>query len=161
VVTGGILVVPAGLLKRPEPVSPSNKAAAEARKRIELLAMAAVMDIERMLGNDPSDVSALKRGWDIESRLPEEQRLRFLEVKGRASGADTVTVTRNEILRGLNSPESFILALVQVDDQQHTVRYLSRPFVREPDFGVTSVNYDFEELWARAEDPLRSEEAIG
>jgi hypothetical protein len=28
-----------------------------------------------------------------------------------------------------------------------------RPFQREPDFGVTSVNYNFTELIARAEQP--------
>ena len=31
--------------------------------------------------------------------------------------------------------------------------YLREPFVREPDFGVTSVNYDFADLLARAEVP--------
>lgn len=31
--------------------------------------------------------------------------------------------------------------------------YLRRPFQREPDFGVTSVNYDFSDLLARAEVP--------
>ena len=35
----------------------------------------------------------------------------------------------------------------------HRVHYLRRPFQREPDFGVTSVNYDFAELLARAEMP--------
>jgi hypothetical protein len=29
---------------------------------------------------------------------------------------------------------------------RHRVRYLRQPFQREPDFGVTSVNYDFSEL---------------
>lgn len=33
------------------------------------------------------------------------------------------------------------------------VRYLRRPFQKEPDFGVTSVNYDFSELWERGEVP--------
>jgi hypothetical protein len=33
------------------------------------------------------------------------------------------------------------------------VHYVRRPFRREPDFGVTSVNYDFGELLARAEAP--------
>jgi hypothetical protein len=33
------------------------------------------------------------------------------------------------------------------------VRYVRRPFHREPDFGVTSVNYDLPELMARAEEP--------
>lgn len=35
----------------------------------------------------------------------------------------------------------------------HRVHYLRRPFRREPDFGVTSVNYDFAELLARAGEP--------
>jgi hypothetical protein len=158
VVTGGVLVIPAGLLAKVNNAVPAVSADTAAKKAVELAAMAAVMEIERMLGNEPSDVSALNRGWDIESRLPEEKGLRFLEVKGRAVGANTVTVTRNEILRGLNSPEQFILAMVQVDGETQSVRYLSRPFVREPDFGVTSVNYDFEELWTRASDPLVARE---
>jgi hypothetical protein len=33
------------------------------------------------------------------------------------------------------------------------VHYLRRPFQREPDFGVTSINYDFAELLARAGEP--------
>jgi hypothetical protein len=38
-------------------------------------------------------------------------------------------------------------------DGTHRVHYLRRPFQREPDFGVTSVNYDFAGLLARAELP--------
>ena len=34
------------------------------------------------------------------------------------------------------------------------VRYVRTPFQREPDFGVTSVNYDWAELWERGEDPI-------
>jgi len=30
---------------------------------------------------------------------------------------------------------------------------MRKPFRREPDFGVTSVNYDFAELLSRAETP--------
>ncbi len=80
--------------------------------------------------------------------------LRFIEVKGRVSLADTVTVTRNEILTSLNTPENFILALVEfLDSYTHKVHYLRQPFHREPDFGVTSVNYDFADLLARASKP--------
>ena len=80
--------------------------------------------------------------------------LRFIEVKGRISGAATVTITKNEILYLLNKPEDFILAIVEfLDGSTHPVHYLRRPFQREPDFGVTSVNYDFGELLARAETP--------
>ncbi len=40
-----------------------------------------------------------------------------------------------------------------IDDTTHRVYYLRQPFSREPDFGVTSVNYDFSELIARASPP--------
>jgi len=85
---------------------------------------------------------------------PDKGRLRFLEVKGRVTGADTVTVTKNEILMSLNRPDDFILALVAfLHGDTHRVHYLRRPFQREPEFGVTSVNYAFAELLARAEEP--------
>jgi hypothetical protein len=78
--------------------------------------------------------------------------LRFIEVKGRVSGAETITVTKNEILYSLNKPEDFILAMVEFrGDATHRVHYLRQPFGREPDFSVTSVNYDFADLLARAE----------
>ena len=35
----------------------------------------------------------------------------------------------------------------------HEPHYLRQPFKREPDFGVTSVNYDLAELLERAEAP--------
>jgi hypothetical protein len=65
-----------------------------------------------------------------------------------------VTVTRNEILRGFNVPEQFILALVQVENGQSMApRYVRRPFGKEPDFGVTSVNYGLKELLERSQEP--------
>ena len=94
-----------------------------------------------------------KLGYDIESRVPDTGKLRFIEVKGRVSSATVITVTRNEILYSLNKPEDFILAMVEFDGDRHQVHYIRRPFQREPDFGVTSVNYDFAELLARAETP--------
>jgi hypothetical protein len=38
-------------------------------------------------------------------------------------------------------------------DGSHHVRYLRQPFRREPDFGVTSVNYDVAELFNRGKEP--------
>jgi len=112
------------------------------------------MDVERGLGYEPVDRETEKVGYDIESRVPGTGRLRFIEVKGRASGSATLTVTKNEILYSLNKPEDYILAIVEfVDGDQHRVHYVRTPFQREPDFGVTSVNYDFAELLARAEEP--------
>jgi hypothetical protein len=86
--------------------------------------------------------------------VPNEGRLRFIEVKGRVSGADVVAVTRNEILYSLNKPEDYILAMVEFGvDGAYQVHYLRRPFQLEPDFGVTSVNYSFAELLSRAGQP--------
>jgi SNF2 family DNA or RNA helicase len=153
VVLGGLLVIPAGLLAamsgRSAPVSvPVDTQASGARAR------AIIMEIERSLGFEPIDREHEKVGYDIESRVPGTGKLRFLEVKGRVSGAETVTVTRNEILYSLNKPDDFILALVEfIDEDTHRTHYLRQPFRREPDFGVTSVNYDFAELLARAEAP--------
>jgi hypothetical protein len=114
--------------------------------------MQTVLDIERRLRCEPRDVSRENYGWDIESCDPVSGRLRCIEVKGRVQDARTVTITKNEILAGMNKPETFILALVKVDGEATTCRYLRGPFQREPDFGVTSVNYDLAELWARAEE---------
>jgi hypothetical protein len=112
------------------------------------------MEVERGLGFEPTDRETEKVGYDIESRVSGTGRLRFIEVKGRVSGAPTITVTKNEILYSLNKPDDFILAIVEfMDGGQHRVHYVDRPFQREPDFGVTSVNYDFAELLARAEVP--------
>jgi hypothetical protein len=112
------------------------------------------MEIERSLGFDPVDREHDKLGYDIESRVPGSGKLRFIEVKGRVTGAETITITKNEILYSLNKPEDFILAIVEfLDNDSHRVYYLRQPFQREPDFGVTSVNYKLTELITRAEIP--------
>lgn len=154
VVLGGLLVVPMGLLAAITgcPVVPSatiaDTQAAAARAR-EI-----VMDIERLLGFEPVDRETEKLGYDVESRVPGTGKLRFIEVKGRVASAQTITVTKNEILYSLNKPEDFILAIVEfLADDLHQVHYIRQPFHREPDFGVTSVNYDFAELLDRAEAP--------
>ena len=85
--------------------------------------------------------------------------MRFIEVKGRIAGTPTITVTRNEILDSLNKPDDFILAIVEFTGRDtYRTHYLRQPFRREPDFGVTSVNYDFAELLAGAEAPMRRPE---
>ena len=155
VVIGGALIVPAGLLatmtgKEQPGTHPVDTMVAAARAR------GIIMDIERRLGYDPVDRETEKLGYDIESRIPGTGRLRFIEVKGRITGAQSITVTRNEILTSLNKPDDFILAVVEfLDEHEHRVHYLRRPFQREPDFGVTSVNYDFAGLIARAGAPCR------
>ena len=154
VVLGGLVVIPQGLIdritgtRRVAISSSVDTQAAAARAR------AIVMDVERRLGYEPVDRESEKLGYDIESRDPRSGKLRFIEVKGRVSGAPVITVTRNEILYSLNKPDDFILAIVEFkEDGSHQVHYVRRPFQREPDFGVTSVNYSFAELLERAEEP--------
>ncbi|MFN4073985.1 MAG: helicase-related protein [Thermus sp.] len=154
VVLGGFLVVPAGLLKRLRGQEAQVQAAPVDTQALAARARAIVMEVERRLGYEPVDREYEQLGYDIESRDPKTGRLRFIEVKGRVAGADTITVTRNEILTALNKPEDYILAIVQfLEDGLHRVRYIRRPFRREPDFGVTRVDYDLRELLARAEEP--------
>jgi SNF2 family DNA or RNA helicase len=162
-VQGGMLILPAALLKQLAPTAPpqdeaaSQEPAVAASRNTQLAAAQAraiVMETERSLGYEPVDREFDKLGYDLESRVPATGQLRFIEVKGRISGADCITVTRNEILTSLNKPDEYILAIVEFLGQgQHRLHYLWRPFQREPDFGVTSVNYNFAELLARAEKP--------
>jgi len=179
VVVGGALVVPIGLLQRLQGKREAvTSTFAKETKRVELAAMDAVMAAERALGYEPRDVSDQKCGYDIESVEPGTGQLRFIEVKGRIVGAETVTVTNNEIRVALNKPDNFILALVQVPADQDfpegdafavcesggdyqvqgkgcILRYVRKPFQREPDFGVSSVNYGWRELWERGNEPQR------
>ena len=106
------------------------------------------MAIQRKLGFDPIDRETEKLGYDIEAASPAPASSSSSKVKGRVTSAATVTVTRNEILYSLNKPHDFILAIVEfLDGDTHRVHYVRQPFQREPDFGVTSVNYDFGSCW--------------
>ena len=154
VVLGGLLVVPKGLINEMNGRESASSKVAVDTQESAARARSIIMETERTLGFDPTDREFEKLGYDIESRVPDTGKLRFIEVKGRVSDASTVTVTRNEILYSLNKPEDFILGIVEfLDDGGHRVHYVREPFRREPDFGVTSVNYDFAELLARAEQP--------
>jgi hypothetical protein len=155
VILGGLLVIPAGLLARIAPTTTATAApSAPADTQVSAArAREIVMQIECGLGFDPIDRELDKLGYDIESRVPGTGKLRFIEVKGRVSGAETITVTRNEILYSLNKPEDFILAIVEFMGDEHRVHYARGPFRREPDFGVTSVNYSFADLLAGAGSP--------
>ena len=154
VLKGAALVIPAGLLRTRVPAAsaPESKPDgfsedAAARAIIEKLAMDAVMAAERMLGNEPRDVSAEKKGYDMESRDPRAGRLRFIEVKGRHADGRDVIVTKNEILASLNAPEAFILALVQIDRGFAREPVYVRSFLkRELGFAETAVVFNIDEL---------------
>ena len=155
VVIGGALVIPQHLLGTSDgdTAAPIEVSQVD-RERIDKLAVTAVMEAERKLGRDPKEMPHENPGYDIESRDPNTNRLLFIEVKGKSAEATTVTISKTQIFTAFNKPDNFILVIVEVDGNTTKVpRYIRQPFQKEPDFGVTSVNYNLSELLARAEAP--------
>jgi superfamily II DNA or RNA helicase len=159
-VRGGMVAVPQGLLNARALPNTANSVSAfaedpEARRESELRAMEAVMKVERALGNQPSDVSAQKVGYDIASYDPRTQHLRFIEVKGRIDGADTVMLTRQEIITSLHEPQKYILAIVQIEGGfAREPRYVRGALSdHEPSFEHTAIQFHLKRLLERAEVP--------
>jgi superfamily II DNA/RNA helicase len=156
-VRGGMVVIPRGLLEELRAPAMPNRFAEDpaARRAIELAAMEAVMTAERALGNSPVDVSAQKIGYDIASHDPDTGHLRFIEVKGRIDGADSVMITRQEIITSLHEPEKFILAVVVVNGGvAHAPRYVRGPLLdREPSFLETAIQFHLGRLLERGGAP--------
>jgi len=148
VVIGGVLVMPANMLSTQvkEDYNSQGFASPEEKAAVEKAGMQAVFAVEKELNNSAKDRSKEKIGYDIESLCSQTGNLRFIEVKGRRKDATTVTITKNEIIYGLNLPEQFILALAFVDGKRVEVHYVQNAFRFEPDFGVTSINFNVKDL---------------
>jgi len=142
VIIGGALIVPAGFFQEK-----SQGVDVQQKRVVELAAMRAVMQAELDLGYSPVDVSKDNLGYDIESLDPKTGRLRFIEVKGRRAGAETLTLSRNEILTAINSPENYILAIVEVEDgEAGKPSYIFKPKFKDPGFLATSVTFKLKSL---------------
>jgi len=161
-VRGGMVVIPRGLLAARQPATenagtvPAGFAEDPvARREIEIAAMNAVIAAEQALGNTPTDVSAQKVGYDISSYDPKIDHLRFIEVKGRIDGADTVMITRQEVITSLHEPAKFILAIVQVENGfAREPRYVRGALdTREPPFDQNAIQFSIKSLLERAEGP--------
>jgi len=162
-VRGGMVVIPRGLLDAQASSGPSPldgapqgfSADAAARRLIELAAMNAVIATERTLGNVPTDVSAQKIGYDVVSYDPATKHLRFIEVKGRIQGADTVMITRQEVITSLHEPDKYILAVVHVENgEAGAPRYVRGALSdHEPAFEHTAIQFNLARLMERAEAP--------
>ena len=161
-IVGGALVIPSAMLHaKAAPDANGASADAEAKRKIELAAMDAVFAIEHELGYDPHDVSLVRgKGYDIESTVPEGRRsgsepvLRMIEVKGRIAGADSVTLSKNEILAALNVEDSggcWLLAIVEVDGATTHTTYLRRPALTAPSFAETNRSFNIGRLVESAE----------
>jgi len=158
-VRGGMVVIPRGLLEarglKTETASTGFSEDPVARRKIELAAMDAVIAAEKALGNIPSDVSAQKVGYDIASYDPDTDHLRFIEVKGRIDGADTVMITRQEVITSLHEPDKFILAIVRVENETaREPRYVHGALdTREPPFGHSAIQFSLKSLMERSKTP--------
>ena len=145
---GAALIIPIGLLEGRQ-----DNSHLKDRRVTENIAMQAVMQTERELGNQPEDVSKRNLGYDIRSR-DESGELRFIEVKGRRAGAETVTLTRNELMTALNCDEKHTLALVEVDGTRAcSPCYLRGYPFREPGPSEHSVNFKLRDLLEKSEAP--------
>lgn len=153
IIAGAALVLPQGLVDEWHHRTRSPEADSEVRKRVEMLAMHAVIEAEEKLHYTVRDVSAEKCGWDITS-VTANGETRHIEVKGRHIEADTVTVTANEVLEALNQGKKFFLAIVRVDgDKLDGPHYIREPFRKELEASVVSVNYAIKDLLVRAKLP--------
>ena len=64
-------------------------------------------------------MSVPSAAWATTSKsIDAEGNLFLIEVKGRADGADSVTLTINEVNTGRNAPHRFRLALVSVEGER-------------------------------------------
>ena len=151
------MVVPEALIREPGDTdsNPQQSVDAAARKRIEMIAMHAVMEEETKRGHTPRDVSSENRGYDIESRRPDGTLL-FLEVKGRVFGADEVTVTYNEMQYGFNHPRQYalVIVLVREDDTTDGPHYIFNPFDRGPSWTENHTTHSLKKLLGRVTPPV-------
>lgn len=152
-VIGGALVIPAKLAGLGLHSSQHDDVAA--RQRVEKIAMEAVMRDQQAWGRHVVDVSQDKCGWDVTASDPTGSTLPWhIEVKGRHIEAQTITVTRNEILYALNQGEVFVLAIVLVrdDDAVEGPFYLRDPFENPVDWATVSVDFTISKLIEQAKE---------
>ncbi len=154
-ILGACLVVPEIMVSGETIISSVD---VDARRQVELIAMNAVSKQFASKGYVVRDVSAQKCGWDISADLIElvnskevVKKTLHIEVKGRVSGSDTVTISHNEIMSACNQGEKFILAVVLVNggkiDGPH---YIPKPWDKEPAPDDVSINKSLSKLLERA-----------
>lgn len=149
---GVAVVVPSHLL------APADTPGAFARdtKGVERRAVEAVLASERRLGRFPKEMPFNNPGFDIES-VDEDGNHFFIEVKGRIEGAESFTVTRNEVEFAQTQGDHHLLALVEVSAAGplcDEVRYVARAFDHlSPSATTRSYNEVWSDYWSRGWSP--------
>lgn len=133
-----------------------DRTLAAVRERIEQLAMRTVIRDQQAKGCRVVDVSADRCGWHITSySLANVGGSQPDPLHIEPKCANTLTVTRTEILYTINQGNKFELAIVFVNPDDSTERpfYITNPLQREPDCGPASVTYNIRKLLASRRPP--------
>ena len=117
VILGGALVVPAGLLRKLRGEGPGSQCGR--RRRPQENRDARHAGGHRRPRKPRGTASSMSRPKSAAGMCRATRRTgtdpKHIEVKGRVKGADTITVSRNEILYAFNQGEKFVLAIVFVN----------------------------------------------
>lgn len=146
VIRGKALVIPASLLSAEPRVFARDTAAVERR------AVEAVCAAERACGRVPEEMPRNNPGYDIRS-TDAVGRVFYIEVKGRIEGADTFTITANEVTFAQTQGERHRLALVEVSSvgaEHDRCRYVTGAFAHiEPSATTRSYNEVWADYWGK------------
>ena len=154
-ILGRALVIPQGYLNKRKSNNNIFIQELESRKRIEKLSMDFVIRYETRKGHLPKDVSKEKLGWDIESYHERDRsEINLIEVKGLSIDRNDVIITRNEILKALNSP-NYVLFIVKIDNDQPKKAYFIdnknlKKLFRNPGFAEISCSLDMKKIISMA-----------
>lgn len=163
IVVGACVVIPKGFLEFLKcgcyittTDSSSFSSDKESRDYLEAVGMKTVAEKEISMGYEVRDVSKDNCGWDITSVKKSGDNIvdeRHIEVKSKSASSEIVTISRNEILYGLNQEDKFVLAIVVVNgDNVSEPKYVHKPFTKEPAWGVVSENFNVKDLLNKSED---------
>ena len=125
-------------------------------QEVERRAVDAVLSAESALGRVPTEMAHNNPGYDVRS-IDHDGAVFYIEVKGRIAGADTFTVTVNEVTFAQTQEDRYRLALVEVaatgaDGDQ--LRYVTNAFSHiEPATSTKSLNEQWKDYWSRGGPP--------
>jgi len=143
-IRGRALVIPSSMLTRQQPDEVS--AFARETQAVERRAVAAALAAEQALGRIPEEMPHNNRGYDIRSHSRDGATY-YLEVKGRIAGAQTFTVTANEVSFAQTQGERHRLVLVEVSPYgpfDDAVRYVTDAFSH---LECSATTRSYNELW--------------
>jgi len=153
IIVGAALIIPALLLDMFGQATAPPAHALDTTV-VERRAVDAVLAVEAAFGHQAVEMAHNHPGYDVRSTRG-DGTVTFIEVKGRIAGADSFTVTQNELRFAANVPNDYMLAMVEVSPEKpgsDRVAYLRRPYgpeVRLP-FDTTATTLAWAPYWTRA-----------